>query len=141
MRTTEHTDQLGVVSLLEAAGRLQERVDSALDALGLSMSKYMTLQYLVSAGGAMSLSSLANCRKCVRSNITQLVDRLVLDGLVERVNDPSDRRTVLAQVTRLGNEKFEAGSSAMQGVQEEFMGHVSAEDRANFAKVLSAFGS
>lgn len=127
-----------MLGLLEVAHALQERVDSALDSLGLSMSKYMTLKQLTGAGGSMSLSALAECRKCVRSNITQLVDRLEADGLVERVDDLEDRRTIRAQVTKLGAERFAAGTAAISDVQADFASHISEEERVNFFRVLSA---
>jgi len=118
---------------------VQERVEEALESVGLSGPKYMTLKQLVSAGEPMSLSALADCRKCVRSNITQLIDRLAADGLVERVDDPIDRRAVRARVTELGEERFAAGAAAVRGVQAELASRVSADDREHFLRVLSAF--
>lgn len=128
-----------MLGLLEAAHALEERVDGALDSLGLSMSKYMALKQLIAAGGSISLSALAERRKCVRSNITQLVDRLEADGFVERVDDPEDRRAIRAQVTKLGTERFAAGTAALNAVQADFAGHISEKDRSSFLKVLSGF--
>jgi DNA-binding MarR family transcriptional regulator len=36
---------------------------------------------------------------CVRSNITQLIDRMQAEGLVRRIPDPQDRRSVRAALT------------------------------------------
>ena len=47
----------------------------------------------------ISLSELAEKLTCVRSNVTQLVDRLEADGLAKRADDPADRRAVRAKVT------------------------------------------
>ena len=131
--------EAGMLGLLEVARVVQERVEAALDSVGLSGPKYMTLEQLVRAGEPMSLSALADCRKCVRSNITQLIDRLEADGLVERVSDPVDRRAVRAAVTALGAERFAAGTEAIRTVQTELASRVSAADRENFLRVLSAF--
>jgi DNA-binding MarR family transcriptional regulator len=136
---TEPTGESGMLGLLEAAHALQERVQGALDSVGLSAPKYMTLEQLSRAGGSMSLSALADCRKCVRSNITQLVDRLEADGLVERVDDPADRRAVRAQLTKLGSERFAAGTQAIREVQSELASRLPNDDRANFFRVLAAF--
>jgi len=55
------------------------------------------------AGEPISMIECAAKRwTCVRSNITQLVDRLEADGLAKRVEDPNDRRAVRAAVTPLG---------------------------------------
>jgi MarR family transcriptional regulator for hemolysin len=87
----------------------------------------------------MSLSALADCRKCVRSNITQLIDRLESDGLVKRGDDPDDRRAVRAQMTRLGAAKFDAGTDAIRKVQAEVAAQVPRAEQASFLRALSAF--
>lgn len=132
-------EEPGMLGLLEVARMVQERVEEALESVGLSGPKYTTLEQLVRAGEPMSLSALADCRKCVRSNITQLIDRLEADGLVERVHDAVDRRAVRARVTMLGSERFTAGSQAIRDVQAELAARVSTADREHFLRVLSAF--
>ena len=129
----------GMLGLLEVARIVQERVDAALESVGLSGPKYLTLEQLVRAGEPVSLSALADCRKCVRSNMTQLVDRLEADGLVERVADPDDRRAVRARVTKLGERRFAAGTKAIRDVQNDLASRLSAGDRDHFLRVLSAF--
>ena len=128
-----------MIGLLEAARALQERVDHALESVGLSGAKYMALEELTRAGGAMSLSALADCRKCVRSNITQLIDRLEADGLVKRSDDPEDRRAVRAQITKVGSAKFDAGTEAIRNVQAELAAQVPRDEQAIFLRALSAF--
>lgn len=132
-------DTAGMLGLLEVARTVQERVEAALESVGLSGPKYMTLEQLIHAGEPMSLSALADCRKCVRSNITQLIDRLEADGLVARVDDPNDRRAVRAMITPLGRDKFASGTQAVQKVQADLASKVSDEDREHFLRVLSAF--
>lgn len=134
-------EEPGMLGLLEVARIVQERVDEALDSVGLSGPKYLTLEQLVRAGEPVSLSALADCRKCVRSNMTQLVDRLEAEGLVERVADPDDRRAVRARVTKLGERRFAAGTKAIRDVQNELASRVSDGDRDHFLRVLSAFRS
>jgi DNA-binding MarR family transcriptional regulator len=108
-----------------------------LESVGLSVPKYFALQRLVEAGEPVSLSSLALRQRCVRSNITQLVDRLEADGLVKRVDDPADRRAVLATVTSAGVERFNAATAAIAKVQTELASRIAPEDRESFLRVLS----
>jgi DNA-binding MarR family transcriptional regulator len=75
----------------------------------------------------------------VRSNITQLVDRLESDGLVARVNDPVDRRAVRAEVTPLGKERFSAGTRAIRAVQSELASRLGEHERETFMKALATF--
>src|SRR4051794_38292484 len=79
-----------IFSLLEAAHALEARVEAALDKAELSSPKFSVLNALVSAGEPLSLSELASRLSCVRSNMTQLVDRLESEGLVRRVSDAAD---------------------------------------------------
>jgi DNA-binding MarR family transcriptional regulator len=125
--------------LLEAARSLQARLESALEGVGLSGAKYLALEHLVREREPVALGDLAGRLNCVRSNITQLVDRLETDGLVERVSDPVDRRAVRARVTSLGAERYAAGADAIRGVQAELADRVAPEDRAVLHRVLSAF--
>src|SRR4051812_41696848 len=81
-----------IFSLIGAAHALEDRLEDALGSVGLSSAKYAVLNELVGAGQPLALSELASRLSCVRSNMTQLVDRLEGDGLVQRVQCPSDRR-------------------------------------------------
>src|SRR5437016_13107156 len=86
-----------VFSLLHAAHVLEDKLENALATVGLSSAKYSVLHELVGAKTALPLSELAARLSCVRSNMTQLVDRLEAEGLVRRVQDPADRRSVRAE--------------------------------------------
>jgi DNA-binding MarR family transcriptional regulator len=127
----------GVLGLLGVAQVLQNRLEATLESVGLSVPKYFALQRLVLAGGPVSLSSLAVRQGCVRSNITQLIDRLEADGLVKRVDDPADRRAVLATVTPFGAERFAVATTAIGDVQTELASRIAPEDRESFLRVLA----
>lgn len=53
---------------------------------------------------AMPLSEIGNYLVVTRPNITGLIDGLVADGLVKRIDHPEDRRMILAQLTQQGRE-------------------------------------
>jgi len=84
------------VALVHAAHRVEARLEEALAGVGLSIAKFEPLSVLVREDRPVSLSELAEKLTCVRSNVTQLVDRLEADGLVKRAADPADRRAVRA---------------------------------------------
>jgi DNA-binding MarR family transcriptional regulator len=125
-------------SLLGAAHALEDRLEEELGRVGLSMSKLGVLTQLVDSGRPLALSELAARLSCVRSNMTQLVDRLESDGLVRRVDDVADRRSVLAAVTPLGTERQAAGAAALATVREAFCASLPDGDRAVLARVLAA---
>jgi DNA-binding MarR family transcriptional regulator len=124
--------------LLGAARSIQERLEAALEGVGLSSAKYQALEALVRSREPLTLSELAGQLKCVRSNVTQLADRLEADGLLRRVDDPADRRAVRAVVTELGAERHAAGAAAIGRLQAELASRVDPAERALFLRVLSA---
>jgi DNA-binding MarR family transcriptional regulator len=59
------------------------------------------------------------------------------DGLVHRVDDPTDRRSLRAAITALGRERYAAGERKVERVQRELAKALSAGDRAALQRVLS----
>lgn len=125
-----------VFSLLHASRVLSTRLEGSLAAVGSSLAKHGVLTLLVDAGEPLALSELAAHQNCVRSNITQLVDRLEADGLVERVADPSDRRSVHAVLTPEGRERQAAGAAEIDAIAVSFSGALSSDDRAALERVV-----
>ena len=129
-----------IFSLLHAARTLEDKLEAALATAGLSSPKFSVLSELVSSPTPLSLSELASRLSCVRSNMTQLVDRLEAEALVQRVSCPNDRRAVNAAITDLGRERQAAGAKAVAELHEQFAASVSSNDRAALQRMLSALG-
>jgi DNA-binding MarR family transcriptional regulator len=127
-----------IFALLHAAHALEAKVEAALEKAGLSSPKYSVLCELVKAGQPLPLSELASRLSCVRSNMTQLVDRLEAEGLVQRVACPEDRRSVKAEITYLGRERQTAGDAEITRLHAEFAAAVPDSDRAAFERMLKA---
>jgi DNA-binding MarR family transcriptional regulator len=117
-----------LLAVLHAASSLETRVDSRLAAAGLSLPKLAALRTLVSAGDAVPLGQLAERLACVKSNVTQLIDRLEADGLVSRAADPSDRRSTLAAITDAGRAAYERGVRIYQDAEKDLLGALSSEE-------------
>ena len=125
-------------SILHAAKAIEDRIEGALGTVGLSMAKHSALSRLEEAREPMSLSELAEKLSCVRSNITQLIDRLEADGLVRRVADPDDRRSIRAELTPLGREKQAAGADELAKVQQELSAQVAVSDLPSLESALQS---
>ena len=125
-------------SLLQAAGAVESRLEAALAEVGLSGAKLAALTQLVEADEPISLGELAEQCACVRSNITQLVDRLEADKLVRRADDPHDRRSVRATLTAEGRSRHAAALRALQGAEQEVLSRVPAEHRGSFLRALES---
>src|SRR6267143_3101914 len=109
----------GLFAVLHAANSLEARVEARLADVGLSLPKLAALHQLSQAGDSLPLGQLAERLACVKSNVTQLVDRLDADGLVLRTADPGDRRSRLAVLTDAGRAAFARGSTIQQDAERE----------------------
>jgi|LSQX01.1.fsa_nt_gb MarR family multiple antibiotic resistance transcriptional regulator len=74
----------------------------------LSNSQMMSLFHLLH-NKSVSLNNLANFLGISRPAVSQLVDKLVRSGLVERIPNPEDKRGKLLELTDKGMELTEKG--------------------------------
>lgn len=125
-----------LASLMATSHHLEGVVEAALARAGLSLAKMGVLRTLAEAKEPLALSQVAERNQCVRSNITQLVDRLEADGLVRRVDDPNDRRVVRASLTAAGRNACTRGEIVMSEMEREVAKAVSDADAAAIRKAL-----
>jgi DNA-binding MarR family transcriptional regulator len=57
--------------------------------------------------GILSMSDIGKCLSMPKPHITVIVDKLIEEGYVERLNDPKDRRIVNILITDKGLKDFE----------------------------------
>jgi DNA-binding MarR family transcriptional regulator len=124
-------------TLLDVADRLYGSIAEALGRVGLSYAKFEVLKFLRDANEAVNLSTLAQGQGCARSNITQLVDRLESEGLVNREQDPEDRRGVRAALTSQGADLVDEGVTQIDVVRAQFAASFTAPERAELARLLA----
>ena len=130
----------GVAEIVGTLAMLETHLEEALEPLGLSLAKFKALHTLVTAGEALPLRTLAEECACVRSNITQLVDRLEAEKLVVRANDPSDRRSVRAALTPAGRECHAEAVHILEEAGREVFAILDEEERATLTRVLARLG-
>lgn len=123
-------------AIMRAAAVIEAYAETRLASVNLSFAKQTALSHLVAAGEPLALSDIAQRLTCVRSNVTQLIDRLEVDGLVQRVDDPSDRRMVRAELTPLGRERHAQGEETLRLAQQELMKRVPSKDAARLVELL-----
>jgi DNA-binding MarR family transcriptional regulator len=122
--------------MLGAAHQMEAHLESALGRIGLSLAKFRTLSHLAELKEPVPLSALADRCSCVRSNMTQLVDRLEADRLVERVSDPTDRRSVRAALTEEGWRRHAEGVRILEETETQLFGHLKDMDKAALARLV-----
>ncbi len=125
-----------VLSLLMAAHSLEDRIEQELDGMGLSLAKLNVLSRMAEAGEPLALGEIAARLNCVRSNVTQLIDRLEGDGLVRREADSGDRRSIRAVLTVEGRSRQSAGASALAKMKDQLTATLPASDRSALVRAL-----
>ncbi len=99
------TGMAAVTSVMRAHQIMLARVDEVLRPLGLTFARYeMLMLLLFSKTGALPLSMVGSRLQVHPASVTNVVDRLEAQGLVERAPHPSDGRGVLARITAAGRE-------------------------------------
>ncbi|MEW6706130.1 MAG: MarR family transcriptional regulator [Pseudomonadota bacterium] len=69
-------------------------------------------------------------------NVTGLTDKLVAEGLVERHEDPSDRRAYTVRLTSEGKRQFRAMAKAHEGWVVELFGGLSPQQQTTLFDLL-----
>lgn len=128
-------------TVLHTAAAIQDRLEAALEPTGLSLAKLGALRHLAEANEPLPLGQLAERIACVKSNVTQLVDRLESDLLVRRVPDPSDRRSVRAEITDDGRVKYQAGIEALSVAEDELVSELALSDQDQLLQLLTRLAS
>ena len=85
----------------------------------------------------LRMSELADALLLSRSGATRLVDRLVAEGLVERVMCDADRRGQWASLTDRGLGRLrEATPTHLRGIGQHFLDRLSADELVELERML-----
>ena len=85
----------------DARARVQETMEE------VTASQLEALMLLHASRAGLSMHELAEAQSITPSSATQLVDRLVRMGLVERLREDEDRRLVRVQLSDSARQRFE----------------------------------
>ena len=110
------TEALAAVRIL--GKKLHATMERWADRFGLSEGRFQILVRLKhQPTGRFTMGELAEMLDVSPRTVTGLVDNLERDGLVRRVDDPVDRRSVYAELTDQGRERIETLWKETAGVQ------------------------
>lgn len=106
-KPTAGTEALAAVRIL--AKKMHLMMERWADEHGLSEGRFQILVRLQQfPDGRMTMGDLAEMLEVTPRTVTGLVDNLERDGLVRRVDDPNDRRSVYAEITDDGRARVKA---------------------------------
>ena len=107
----------------------------ALAPLGISGREAAVLR-AIDAGRPVSQGEVARAMNVDRTTMVALIDDLQLKGLVQRRQDPDDRRKNVVELTDAGRGTVHGAAKAVEQAERDFLGPLSAAETAQFKKML-----
>lgn len=132
------TDPMRLVERIIRIGDLiQQLFDKFYKTFKLSKPQFTALYkiYLAEEEG-IALSVLGDQMSVSRANITSLVDRMVARGLIQRIVNENDRRSIKAVITKEGKEILEKVLPDNQVLSSEVLNFLTDKERENFYELL-----
>jgi DNA-binding MarR family transcriptional regulator len=138
MTMSEHPDPVDVGLHYLAVGHfLRKVVDDHMTAGGLSLARSKVLEVLTHRS-PLQQSALAEALGHAPRSVTQSVEALEREGLVERTTSTEDRRSKLVTLTPHGAAALAAGTTAGEDVLSEIFGALQDSELALLDKLLDA---
>ncbi len=126
-------------SLLRLARIYRREVNRALAAHGISDAKAMPVLHIARAGGGMRQGMLAEEVGVEGPSLVRILDQLCQANLVERRDDPTDKRAKTLHLTTEGQALATVVEDAVQVVRAQMLTNVSDEDLAATLRTFAAF--
>ena len=114
---TEATAEMAAVtSIMRAHQIIMGRLNELLEPLDLTFPRYEALMLLFySRKGELPLGKISDRLQVHRASVTNVVDKLVDSGYVERADHERDRRAVLARITKHGRRVARQATKRLNG--------------------------
>jgi DNA-binding MarR family transcriptional regulator len=122
---------LACTNLIEAP--LRTRLRTQFDG---SLPRFDLMAQLDRHPEGLKMRELSRRLMVTGGNVTGLTDKLVAEGLVERREDPSDRRAYTVRLTAEGKRQFRAMARAHEGWIVELFGGLDGKQQAALFELL-----
>ena len=104
----------------------------------VSITQFRVL-VMIATRGSLNLGEVAEGLGVHPSNATRTVERLVVAGLIERAENPADRRYLVLKLTRAGHDIVERVMAYRRGAIESVLEDMPGARRQALATALGAF--
>jgi DNA-binding MarR family transcriptional regulator len=98
---------------------------------------FRILMLLSQNADTLTMSELSSELNVPMSTATRIVDGLVRGEMVERVNDPADRRVVRVGMSRNGRELYETGMAYSKQRITKLLENFSAEEQSQLVRLMN----
>jgi DNA-binding MarR family transcriptional regulator len=110
--------------------RLRER-------FGTTLPRFDLMAQLERTPQGLKMNELSRLLMVTGGNVTTIVDQLEKEGLVERLDEPADRRAFRIRLTRAGERAFAEMASAHEEWVVEMLSGLSRRDQDELLRLLA----
>ncbi len=127
-----------ITSIMRSQQLLLARYDELLKPFRLTFPRYEALMLLsFTQAGELPIGKMGERLQVHRSSVTNVVEKLVADGLAERVPHPTDGRATLVRITGEGRHVAAAATAVLN--EDLFgLGALAEQDQEALIRVLRA---
>ncbi|MDU6411397.1 MAG: MarR family transcriptional regulator [Yersiniaceae bacterium] len=111
-------------------------IDRRLKAQGLNQASWVTVSTIAGADAPLTQSELAAALGLEGATVVSMIDKLVRQGLVERVMTPEDRRKRLLVVTEAGQAMYRQVKGEADALRETLLASLNEQELAVTMRVL-----
>jgi DNA-binding MarR family transcriptional regulator len=124
--------------LLTCTQLIERRVRSGLrEDFGTTLPRFDLMAQLERHRDGLKMNELSRLLMVTGGNVTAIVDQLEKEGLVERLDEPDDRRAFRIRLTRAGEKTFAEMARAHEQWIVELLGGLSRRDQDELLKLLA----
>ena len=124
--------------LLTCTQLIERRVRSRLRArFATTLPRFDLMAQLERHAEGLKMSELSRLLMVTGGNVTAIVDQLEKEGLVERLEEPADRRAFCIRLTRAGEKSFAEMARAHEAWVVELLAGMSRRDQDELLKLLA----
>jgi DNA-binding MarR family transcriptional regulator len=110
--------------------------DKVFSEYGLTTEQHAVLMVIKHISGPVRITDIARWLDRSVNSVSMIIDRMVKAGLVRRVRDRKDRRTVFVSMTSKVQKDFVRASVAGWELVQEILSPLSDEDRLTLIRLL-----
>lgn len=111
--------------LLSCSNQIEQVIRSRLRAqFGTTLARFDYMAQLARFPDGLRMKSLSQHLMVTGGNVTGLTDQLVAEGLVQRIDDPDDRRALIVQMTPAGKAWFDQIAVEHERWLEDLLGRL-----------------
>jgi DNA-binding MarR family transcriptional regulator len=137
-RREDHSALRIWLRLLTCTQLIERRVRSGLrEAFGTTLPRFDLMAQLERHPEGLKMNELSRLLMVTGGNVTAIVDQLEKEGLVERVDEPEDRRAFRIQLTRSGEKSFAEMARQHEQWVVELLGGLSRREQDELLKLLA----